>query len=520
MPSTAPAWDSTDAHVSGGDWQSTDEHLGSDKATSSPLSDQLAGIGRSLRNQAKGTFDMLTSLVDPHMGQKIGDAVIDAQVEQWHKAKSEYAQGNYGNALRRGLAAVTPFVGPLIEHTAEKATSGQPGAIAEAATDVAAPYLLIKAAEHAPEVGQAISDTVGGAVNAAKGALSKVVEIGKRPGLKETATGTAQVLGGTAGVFSGYPPAMAGGGAAILRGLENISKGRALAASEAAPAAEFLDRLNMSPEEFRALPADGKAQIQELVTQMASPRGTPPPPADFKPSVGTPELAEQIAREKAMPGRTPSQMVADELAARRVPAPRPTTQRVPLWQQQQAGPAAPPSEAAPTPSMPVQLPSGRIPGRPNLVGQDPGFIYDEHGQPLMRRGTEPPGEAPTAVPEAPIAKNPPPEAYESTYQARRARVLGEHLFDKGITVEQAMRIKPESLTDSEWETLLGKDPDTGEQYHAPSDVTLKQAVVNLQHLNRMARGNLIGATVTLKNGKAGIVKAMQPDGGFEYEELP
>lgn len=464
--------------------------------------DQLGDFGTHTWNMLKGVvtspIQIATHPIDT------AAALLHDTADEIGKGREAWSKGNYDQALEHFKYAA-PVAGPILRQMREETDKGQYGA---AAGDITGFVLGGKAMEAIPKVGAAAANLP-----------SKAAELATRPGLKETMTGTAQVLGGTAGVFSGYPPAMAGGGAAILRGLENLSKGRSIAAAEAAPATEFLKRLNLSEAEYRALPADGKAQIQELVTRMAAPvRSTPPPAQDLGPI----DLGPQHP-----PGPTPAQMVENDLAARRAAAaaPRPTTQRVPLWQQQQAAPAAAPPEAAPAPSMPVALPSGRVPGKPTLAGQDPGFIYDERGQPLMRRGTAPPGEAelPEAwkpQSEALIAKNPPPEAYESTYQARRARVLGEHLFDKGITVEQAMRIKPESLTDTEWETLLGKDPDTGEQYHAPSDVTLKQAVVNLQHLNRMARGNLIGATVTLKNGKTGIVKAMNPDGGFEYEELP
>jgi hypothetical protein len=112
-------------------------------------------IGTSIKNQGKGLFEMLAGIGDAHLGMKIGDAAIDAQVDQWHQAKAEYAKGNYANAARRGLAAVTPFLGPMIENTAQKLTT--PGQRAEGVTDVALTPIL---AELAPGIARGVAPLI------------------------------------------------------------------------------------------------------------------------------------------------------------------------------------------------------------------------------------------------------------------------------------------------------------------------------------------------------------------------
>ncbi len=157
----------------------------SETSSQQALAQVGAGAVHSIAGQAKGMFDTLSSLVDPHMGQKIGDSLIDAQVDQWNKAKEEYKQGNYGNAFRRGLGAAIPLLGPLIENSSEKLTSGDPSKVGEGAMDLAGPMLLVKAAQRAPEIAGAVRDQVGSAVNAAKSAAAKVA--GAIPDLKTTA---------------------------------------------------------------------------------------------------------------------------------------------------------------------------------------------------------------------------------------------------------------------------------------------------------------------------------------------
>ena len=167
----------------------------SEPTTPSPLADQAAGFGRSVANGAKGLFDQLSAIVDPHLSEKIGNAALDAQIDQWNHAKQEYSQGNYANALRRGLAAVTPILGPFIENTAEKATSGKPGAITEAATDAAGPLLFMKAIDSAPEMADAVSDHLGNVVGAVKKGASVAGAVAKSyaadPAIQEAALRSA-----------------------------------------------------------------------------------------------------------------------------------------------------------------------------------------------------------------------------------------------------------------------------------------------------------------------------------------
>ncbi len=254
-----------------------------------------AGAMHSIAGQAKGMFDMLSSLVDPHMGQKIGDSLIDAQVEQWHKAKEEYKQGNYGNAFRRGLAAATPLLGPLIENSSEKLTSGDPSKVGEGAMDLAGPMLLVKAAQSAPEIAGAVRDQVGSAVSAAKSAAGKVA--GAIPDLKTT----ADIVG------LASPRA-----AHAIRLAEKARQIFTPAAEEAAPAAAPASAA--APAVDPTAPPEGVPQAwwdrlsppmkQQLRDKLA---GTPPtegPAAPVPPVVPTPEPLP-ASRQLAAPGRPP-----------------------------------------------------------------------------------------------------------------------------------------------------------------------------------------------------------------------
>ncbi len=141
-------------------------------------------IGHSLMNQAKGMFDVISSLVgDPATNLAKGEAAFDAQTQQWEKAKSEYKAGNYGNALHRALAAFVPGVGPSLENAAEKLQT--PGQRAEGATDILAPIVLGAAVKGAPKAVDAISSMV----DRARGSTAQtLMKSALKPGVADAPT--------------------------------------------------------------------------------------------------------------------------------------------------------------------------------------------------------------------------------------------------------------------------------------------------------------------------------------------
>lgn len=128
-----------------------------------PQSDawSMEGIGRSLKNQAKGLFDTISSVVspfepgaDPHIAAQRQDAMMQASADQWQKAKDAAAKGNHFEAVHRALAAF-PVLGPMIQGEIDKWNSGAPGSKAEVATDIATPIATAGAVKGAAKLANA-----------------------------------------------------------------------------------------------------------------------------------------------------------------------------------------------------------------------------------------------------------------------------------------------------------------------------------------------------------------------------
>lgn len=145
-------------------------------------------VGTSLKNQAKGLIDMVEAGI-PFFGKKkaeeVGQGIVQSHVDQFNKAKEAYDKGDYQTAWHHALGAAIPIIGPFIEQTAEKATTG--GRPYEAATDVLAAPILGKVLPKVPA------------------AAGRVVEVAKKPGVAEAAgavaagaTGHPVVAGGLA----------------------------------------------------------------------------------------------------------------------------------------------------------------------------------------------------------------------------------------------------------------------------------------------------------------------------------
>lgn len=329
------------------------DQAGTPKSTGETLTAIGSGFLQSVGHQAKGMFDTLSSLVDPHMAQKIGDAAIDAQIDQWHQAKAEYAKGNYGAALTRGLGAAVPFIGPLINNTANKLATGDPEKIGEGVGDVAAPILLIKAAEAAPEVAAAVREHVGNVVSAAKAAVTA-------PGVPAIATGVAQGAGAAGALIEGHPIVA---GAAAVRALQNIKKGfaerSAAAAPVTAPVDPLLDQISQQfyNKKFQTLDpgqADAVQKVADAANGKVQPRAANSAPA---PAAAAPSLAAGEAPPPVTPAPTLGRAAAPTTS-------RPNTilNDVDAYLAQRraeraaaGGPpeAAPPGDTAPTPPPPA-----------------------------------------------------------------------------------------------------------------------------------------------------------------------
>lgn len=208
-------WSSTAEHspaagspASTGGWASTADHA--------QLPSAAEQIGTSLKNQSKGLFDTLSSLVDPQLSMNMGDAALDAQFKQWDKAKEEYKAGNYGNAIHRALAAFVPGIGPGLENAAEKLQT--PGQRAEGATDIFAPLIAGAVLKGGPAAVDAVADTTPVRVAGA------AVKEGVKAGGPDVALGAAKIAGGAALDGLGVPYHV-GAAMGATRGVPQILRG-------------------------------------------------------------------------------------------------------------------------------------------------------------------------------------------------------------------------------------------------------------------------------------------------------
>jgi len=173
----------------------------------------LSQIGTSLKNQAKGLLTLLQVPFSQDKADQVARGIVDSHVEQFEKAKASFKSGDYAAALHHGLGAAIPLIGPAIEQTAEKATTG--GRPWEAATDILAAPLLGKGLEMAPQLAEA-AGTAGTALKA-----------GAKAGGAQVATGTAKVGGGAAIAAIPLPSWLKGGAEFELgrQGIRDIAQG-------------------------------------------------------------------------------------------------------------------------------------------------------------------------------------------------------------------------------------------------------------------------------------------------------
>lgn len=85
----------------------------------------LRQIGTSLKNAAIGTGRMALAGYTGIGANELAEGMIQSHVGQAKKAREAYQKGDYVGATESALGAAVPFYGPLIEESAEKATTGK-----------------------------------------------------------------------------------------------------------------------------------------------------------------------------------------------------------------------------------------------------------------------------------------------------------------------------------------------------------------------------------------------------------
>ncbi len=151
---------------------------------------RIEQIKTSLKNQAKGIFDQLSTLVagDIAPGQGPADVIANSEraqgipkdagkqySEQWEKAKAAYKAGDYLKALGHAL----PIIGPVMDKV-------QAGRSWEAGTDIAALPAAIALTKGAPVAGDVALTAAKAAARGGVKALAKVPEI---PGVAQDLAG-------------------------------------------------------------------------------------------------------------------------------------------------------------------------------------------------------------------------------------------------------------------------------------------------------------------------------------------
>lgn len=98
------------------------------KAATDPLISLIGPamqVGRSVANAAIGTGRLALAGATGIGANELAEGMIQSHVSQAKKAKEAYQKGDYVGATESALGAAIPFYGPLIEESAEKATTGK-----------------------------------------------------------------------------------------------------------------------------------------------------------------------------------------------------------------------------------------------------------------------------------------------------------------------------------------------------------------------------------------------------------
>lgn len=404
-----------------------------------------------------------------------------AQVEQGKAALESWKKGNHADAVAQGLAALTPILGPMSQQAAEKFNSGDIAGGMGTLTSMALPEIL----HEAPGVIEATGDVVKAGVKAV------------------TAPGVAQIVGGGAESVAGAamtpahpiagPSLVVGGAARIKKGLEAFQAGKAarLAEEQAARGRELAAQHRAAPQRVPAWQVQPEAQPPAAApapveVPAALPSGRTPGGIQNMRTAGQP--TPEMLRQAGIPLTAEEEALAQQVMAGTEPQPPAAPAAI------EAPPIPGTGNAAPigAPGQPMQQPGISLPGGqaaavpPEVPGLDAQRAFAE-----AMTGDPSGGAIPAAA-----SPHPPAEAFEGAYRAKRAQVLADHFHEHGLSYQDVADLKPGDLAPDQWEALLGKDPQTGSQFRAPSQATIDQARVFLAHKYAAARNPAAMAAAT------------------------
>ncbi len=226
--------------------------------------EQAQGAERGVQGLAQGVNQTLAPLVDPQMGLKVGNSVLDASSSHFKQAQEEYKAGNHATALKHLMASI-PILGQMIQGTADTLTSGKPGAVTEGVVG-ALPALLAGGREVtlSPELQalEASTEKMPSAIAAATKAGGKDLGIGASKmagglgvvGLDSMSGMPLEVKAAAGAALGGWP--IYRGGRQVIQGLDkgNAAFWEALKKPDLSPELQSVKNLLDNAQEFKLNP--------------------------------------------------------------------------------------------------------------------------------------------------------------------------------------------------------------------------------------------------------------------------
>lgn len=351
-----------------------------------PTSDGPGGILTSLGNTASGLlnlgveamttpWDSTASAMNPAgaIGMKLLKGVWDSSAEQVKKGKQRMAEGHPVSGARRATLGAIPYVGPLIEETADKYSTGRPW---EATTDILTNLLPFGAAKAAkiPAVASAGRTVKAKAGGAARGAASVPIE----------RTGIGGVAGRWLGEMVGAPDL----GTVVGAGIPNVRAALKGAREAKAPAPPPIPPVEPPPTGLTMQATKGQVPPTTGAAKGTVELPPPPPPPGLSMNATKGQVPPNLG--PVAPGTPPSLFTLGEpLATSQPPIPlRSTASPASAAPAPAAGTPARPSAAGGLSTMPDPPPIKRSIATEieEHLGYDPGPEYDIH---LKGKGASP-----------------------------------------------------------------------------------------------------------------------------------
>lgn len=275
MADSVGQWVDVPSQAAAGQWEDI-PNPSPPKSFTDHLGDFAGHTWDALTGSVKGTAGAVMHPIDT------ASSILRDAADEIGKGKQAYEKGDYDRAAEHFKYAL-PVAGPLLRQMRQETDAGDYGA---ALGDITGTVLGGKLLARVPEL--------PGAAKAAAALPAKAVEFARTPGNMDLVAGAAKVAGGTGalahGVITANPYTALGGGAAVIRGLENIGNGlEKRSASAPAPAVAPIDPIldqiaqSTSGKKFAALDPAAQATVQkiaEAANKPAAPAPTaaPPPP--------------------------------------------------------------------------------------------------------------------------------------------------------------------------------------------------------------------------------------------------